>query len=129
MASAEAALAADSPDLDRDAGDASMQIAVCYLGPDVQVLQPVTVPRHITIREALTHSGVLVAHPEIDITTQKVGVYGKVRALDDPVQPGDRIEIYRPLIVDPKVARERRVAKSRRAGSREGRKWVTKERR
>lgn len=129
MASAEVVVGVGTASVDTDAGTPSMQIAVCYLGPGVQVLQSVAVPRDITIREALTRSGILSTHPEIDITTQKVGVYGRVRALDDLVQQGDRIEIYRPLIVDPKVARERRVAKSRRAGSREGRKWVVKERR
>ncbi|WP_347556709.1 RnfH family protein [Robbsia sp. KACC 23696] len=106
-----------------------IDIEVCYLAPGVQVLQSVTVPASISVREALTRSGVLSTHPEIDITTQKVGVYGKVRALDDPVRAGDRIEIYRPLMVDPKVARARRVAKTRRGGSREGRRWVVKEHR
>ncbi|MCP1117602.1 RnfH family protein [Robbsia andropogonis] len=109
--------------------DGHLRVQICYLAPGVQVLLPVVVPACATVRDAVTQSGVLDAHPEIDISTQKVGIYGKVRALDEVVQAGDRIEIYRPLTVDPKVARARRVAKTRRAGSREGRKWVTKEHR
>jgi hypothetical protein len=59
--------------------------------------------------------------------TAKVGIFGKLTTLDAPLADHDRVEIYRPLIVDPKVARQRRVEKTRRAGSVEGRKWLHKD--
>jgi len=70
---------------------------------------------------------VLALHPEIDLAHAKTGVYGKLAPLDAPLVDHDRVEIYRPLIVDPKLARQRRVDKSRRAGSIEGRKWMHKD--
>jgi putative ubiquitin-RnfH superfamily antitoxin RatB of RatAB toxin-antitoxin module len=82
-----------------------------------------------SIQQAIEASGVLARYPEIDLARNKVGIYGKLAALDTAVAPRDRIEIYRPLSVDPKVARQRRVEKVRAAGSVEGRKWVAKERR
>jgi putative ubiquitin-RnfH superfamily antitoxin RatB of RatAB toxin-antitoxin module len=54
-------------------------------------------------------------------------VFGKLAPLDAPLADHDRVEIYRPLIVDPKLARQRRVDKTRREGSIEGRKWMHKD--
>jgi uncharacterized protein len=80
-----------------------------------------------TVRDAIEASGVLARHPEIDLAKQKVGVFGKLKALDTPLADFDRVEIYRPLKVDPKTARLRRVAKTRKSGSIEGRKWQSKD--
>jgi uncharacterized protein len=80
-----------------------------------------------TVRDAIEASGVCVHHPEIDLATQKVGVFGKLKSLDTALSDFDRVEIYRPLKVDPKTARLRRVAKTRKAGSIEGRKWQSKD--
>ena len=80
-----------------------------------------------TLRDAIVAAGVLARHPEIDLAKQKVGVYGKLRPLDAALADGDRVEIYRPLIVEPKAARQRRVEKSRREGAIEGRKWLPKD--
>ncbi|KIG10433.1 RnfH family protein [Caballeronia concitans] len=80
-----------------------------------------------TVREAIEASGVLNAHPEIDLAAQKVGVFGKLKTLDATLADLDRVEIYRPLKVDPKMARQRRVDKARKAGSIEGRKWQSKD--
>ena len=60
-------------------------------------------------------------------SSAKTGIFGKLAPLDAPLADRDRVEIYRPLIVDPKVARQRRVDKSRRGGSIEGRKWLPKD--
>jgi putative ubiquitin-RnfH superfamily antitoxin RatB of RatAB toxin-antitoxin module len=80
-----------------------------------------------TLREAIEASGVLKQHPEIDLATQKVGVFGKLKPLDTALADHDRVEIYRPLLVDPKVSRQRRVEKTRKAGSIEGRRWQNKD--
>ena len=68
------------------------------------------------MREAIAASGVLERHPEIDLTTKKIGVFGKLKPLDTVLTDHDRVEIYRPLIVDPKLARQRSVEKSRKNG-------------
>ncbi|MGU7780349.1 RnfH family protein [Burkholderia sp. PU8-34] len=104
-----------------------LSIEVCYALPDRQTLIPVTLPDGATVREAIDASGVLALHPEIDLAQAKTGVFGKLAPLDAVLADHDRVEIYRPLTVDPKVARQRRVEKSRRAGSVEGRKWMHKD--
>ncbi|WP_175940151.1 RnfH family protein [Caballeronia sp. BCC1704] len=106
----------------------NLHIDVCYGLPDGKsFLTRVDLRDGATVREAIEASGVLRAHPEIDLTTQKVGVFGKLQALDAALADFDRVEIYRPLKVDPKTARQRRVDKARKAGSIEGRKWQSKD--
>ncbi|CAH2802396.1 MAG: UPF0125 protein RatB [uncultured Caballeronia sp.] len=105
-----------------------MRIDVCYgLPGGTSFLAHVDLPEGATVRDAIETSGVLRAHQDIDLTTQKVGVFGKVRPLDAALADFDRVEIYRPLKVDPKTARQRRVEKTRKAGSIEGRKWQSKD--
>ena len=70
----------------------------------------VELPAGATLGEAIERSGILARHPEIDLARQAVGVFGKACALDRPAADGDRIEIYRPLAMDPKDARRRRAA-------------------
>ena len=104
-----------------------LSIEVCYALPDRQTLIPVSLPDGATVREAIDASGVLARHPEIDLAHAKTGVFGKLASLDATLADHDRVEIYRPLIVDPKLARQRRVDKTRREGSIEGRKWMHKD--
>ncbi|AOK00572.1 RnfH family protein [Burkholderia vietnamiensis] len=104
-----------------------LSIEVCYALPDRQTLIPVSLPEGATVRAAIDASGVLALHPEIDLAQAKAGVFGKLAPLDAPLADHDRVEIYRPLIVDPKLARQRRVDKTRREGSIEGRKWMHKD--
>ncbi len=66
-------------------------------------------------RDAIERSGILAQFPEIDLDTQKVGVFGKVLALETKLEDGDRVEIYRPLIADPKTLKAR--AKNEEAAS------------
>ncbi|HVW49171.1 MULTISPECIES: RnfH family protein [unclassified Trinickia] len=106
---------------------ATLSIEVCYARPEAQTLIALTLPAGATVRDALAASGMTTRHPEIDPATAKVGVFGKLATLDTPLADHDRVEIYRPLIVDPKLARQRRVEKTRRAGSIEGRKWLHKD--
>jgi uncharacterized protein len=106
---------------------AKLHIDVCYALPGSQTLLSVELAPGATVRQAIDASGILERHPEIDRSKLKVGVYGKLRPLDAVLADHDRVEIYRPLIVDPKAARQRRVDKSRKSGSIEGRKWLPKD--
>ena len=104
--------------------DAEMvRVMVCHAARDEVFLKPLEVACDATLGDAIRASGVLQAFPQLDLGTCRVGVFGKLRPLETQVQPGDRIEIYRPLIADPKAARQRRVAHKRAAGSTEGLKW------
>jgi putative ubiquitin-RnfH superfamily antitoxin RatB of RatAB toxin-antitoxin module len=64
-----------------------------------------------TIGQAIEASGVLEQYPEINLVTQPVGIYAKKKTLDTVLRERDRIEIYRPLVADPKDSRRRRAAK------------------
>jgi uncharacterized protein len=104
-----------------------LSIEVCYALPDGQTLIPVELPEGATAQQALDASGILQRYPQIDLARQKVGVFGKLKPLDTVLADHDRVEIYRPLIVDPKAARQRRVEKTRKEGSIEGRKWTNRD--
>lgn len=70
-------------------------------------------PAGATVNDALRESGLLLRHPEIDLALHKVGVWGKLRPLDHALREGDRVEVYRPLKVDPKEARRQRYRSHR----------------
>lgn len=78
-----------------------MQIGVAYSEPNQQVWLNIEVPETTTVKEAIERSGILKQFPHIDLDSQKVGVFGKLAKLDAPLKPGDRVEIYRPIIADP----------------------------
>jgi uncharacterized protein len=106
----------------------TLSIEVCYALPEGNsAICALSLGEGVTVREAIEASGLLARFPEIDLNVQKVGVFGKIRTLDEVLADRDRVEIYRPLKVDPKVARQRRVEKTRRGGSIEGRRWTRKE--
>jgi putative ubiquitin-RnfH superfamily antitoxin RatB of RatAB toxin-antitoxin module len=86
-----------------------MNIGVCYAEAERQLWVRLEVPDESTIQEAIELSGVLKQYPQIDLTTQKVGVFGKLAKLEAPIKEGDRIEIYRKITVDPKQVQRRRV--------------------
>jgi len=69
------------------------------------------VPGNATLRQAIEQSGILEMYPDIDLDSNSVGIFSRKRELHEPVQGGDRIEIYQPLKVDPKEARRRRARK------------------
>ncbi|MEY4208588.1 MAG: hypothetical protein RLZZ20_1740 [Pseudomonadota bacterium] len=94
-----------------------VRVQVCYALPDAVSLLTVDLDEGQTLEQAIHASGVLARHPEIDLSALKIGVFGKLRQLSDLARSGDRIEIYRPLIADPKDSRRRRAQhKSRSAG-------------
>jgi putative ubiquitin-RnfH superfamily antitoxin RatB of RatAB toxin-antitoxin module len=88
-----------------------MKVEVAYAKPDAQVILTVDVPENATAETAIATSGILNRFPEIDLTKNKIGIFGKVCSFDRVLRQGDRVEIYRPLIADPKEARRARAAK------------------
>jgi uncharacterized protein len=88
---------------------APLAIEICYATPELQVRKEVLVAVGTTIQEAIMQSGLLRECTAIDLTVSRVGIYGKLKTLDTEVRAHDRIEIYRPLIADPKDSRRRRV--------------------
>jgi len=86
-----------------------MNVGVCYAEADRQVWLRLETPDGSTVEQAIRHSGILKRFPEIDLSQQKVGIFGKLVKLDASVKEGDRIEIYRPIIADPKTVRRRRM--------------------
>ncbi|WP_087647993.1 RnfH family protein [Caballeronia choica] len=106
----------------------TMRVDVCYGLPEGRsFLATLELPEGTTVQQAVDASGVLQRHPEIDRARLRTGVFGKMRPLDAVLADFDRVEIYRPLEVDPKTARQRRVEKTRKAGSIEGRRWQSKD--
>lgn len=86
-------------------------VLVVWTAPGVQIVLRVMLDAPMTIGDAIAHSDILAEHPEIDLAVHRVGVFGKFVSLDAPARGGDRIEIYRPLIADPKESRRRRAAR------------------
>lgn len=87
-----------------------MNVGVCYAQADRQIWLRLEVPEGSTIAEAIELSGVLTQYPEIDLESQKVGIFGKLAKLDAPVKEGDRVEIYRKITADPAQVQRRRGA-------------------
>jgi putative ubiquitin-RnfH superfamily antitoxin RatB of RatAB toxin-antitoxin module len=88
-----------------------LQVYVCYATDQHEFLRPMKVEQGTTIGQAIELSGVLTEYPEINLVTQPVGIYAKKKALDTVLRERDRVEIYRPLVADPKDSRRRRAAK------------------
>ena len=86
-----------------------MKVEVAYARPDTQVILSVNVDETATVNEAIVMSGILEQFDEIDLNKNKVGIFGKLIKLDQGLREKDRIEIYRPLIADPKASRKKRA--------------------
>ena len=78
-----------------------MQIGVAYSEPSQQIWLNIEVPDDATVQQAIEKSGILRMFPQIDLTAQKVGIFGKLVKLEAAVRAGDRIEIYRAITCDP----------------------------
>ena len=89
-----------------------MKVGVAYATLAKQLWLTVEVPDGATVREAIEKSGILKEFTNIDLTTQKVGIFGKVVELDAPIKDGDRVEIYRPITADPKAVKRKRAERS-----------------
>ena len=86
-----------------------------YALREEQVLLELEVTDGTTARQAIERSGILQRFPEIDLARAGLGIFGRVVAPDTPLRDGDRVEIYRPLIADPKLARRTRAKQPTRA--------------
>ena len=87
-----------------------MIVEVAYALPNKQSLVSLEVEEGTTIKEAIEASGVLDTYDQIDLTRDKVGIFSKFATLDTILREKDRVEIYRPLIADPKKVRKERAA-------------------
>jgi putative ubiquitin-RnfH superfamily antitoxin RatB of RatAB toxin-antitoxin module len=84
-----------------------MQVGVAYSELSQQIWLTIEVPDDAKVRDAIERSGILAQFPHIDLETQKVGVFGKLVKLDAALRPGDRVEIYRPIVCDPQTVPRR----------------------
>ncbi|WP_234096597.1 RnfH family protein [Citrobacter portucalensis] len=91
---------------------AKIVVEVAYALPEKQYLQRLTLQQGATVEEAIRASGLLELRTDIDLSKNKVGIYSRPVKLADVLQDGDRVEIYRPLIADPKELRRQRAEKS-----------------
>ena len=98
----------------------TIPVEVTYALPHEQVVMTLELPADATVRQAIEESRIRERFPEIDLDKNKVGIFGKLAKLDDTLHPGDRVEIYRPLIADPKEIRKQRAkeGKPMKAGAR-----------
>lgn len=84
-----------------------MKVSVAYAEASKQLWLRLDVEEGCSVEQAINESGILTRCPEIDLETQKVGIFGKAAKLDAALQEGDRIEIYRPITADPETVPRR----------------------
>ncbi len=89
---------------------AEITVEVAYALPTEQLIVPVKVQQGTTAEQAILLSGILKKFPDIDLTVNKIGIFGKAVKTDTALRHHDRVEIYRPLIADPKEVRKQRAA-------------------
>jgi uncharacterized protein len=92
----------------------SLDVEVAYAGPEAQILVRVTLPDGATSGDAIRAAGVAARLPGVEIGERNVGIWSRVCGLAAPLRDGDRVEIYRPLVADPKDARRRRAEEQKR---------------
>jgi putative ubiquitin-RnfH superfamily antitoxin RatB of RatAB toxin-antitoxin module len=91
----------------------SINVEVAYALPEKQVIRTVNVDSGTTIGAAIVQSGIMMDFPDLELEDAKVGIFGKVAAMTTVLSDGDRVEIYRPLIADPKEVRRKRAAEGK----------------
>ena len=87
-----------------------MQIGVAYSEPGQQIWLNIDVPDTSTVSEAIERSGILRQFPHIDLTAQRIGIFGRLVKPDAALKPGDRVEIYRAIIADPETVPRKDLA-------------------
>ena len=91
----------------------TIQVEVVYAQPENQDVIKLSLPADSTVAQAIEASGLLTKHPEIDLAKNKLGIYAKLVKPDTALRDRDRVEIYRPLIADPKEVRKQRAAEGK----------------
>ena len=89
----------------------TISVELIYIEPNSQNSLKLNLVKGTNIEQAIQGSGLLERFPNIDLNINKVGIFSKIQELDTVLCPGDRIEIYRPLLADPKEARRQRAKK------------------
>ncbi len=90
-----------------------IRVEVVYGVPERQALLEVSLPKDATLSDAIEASGIRGEFPGLEVDPVRVGIFGRKARLDDPLRDGDRVEIYRPLLADPKEVRRARARKQR----------------
>lgn len=92
-----------------------IHVEVAYALPEEQVIIPLEVEPGTTVEQAIGYSDILTSYQDIEIGSRnKIGIFGKLTKTSTVLREGDRVEIYRPLIADPKEVRRRRAAEGKR---------------
>lgn len=91
-----------------------IDVEIAYARPDTQLILKLRVPEGTTLEQAVRESGILERFPDIDLARNQVGIFGKLNKTDTVLRNGDRVEIYRQLIADPKEVRKQRAAEGKR---------------
>ncbi len=94
------------------ATEPSIEVEVVYASRDRQTVLSLKVHRGTTVREAIERSGILQQYPEIDLNRNALGIFGRRVDAEQELRMDDRVEIYRPLRMDPKASRRRRASRS-----------------
>ncbi|ENM5789747.1 RnfH family protein [Vibrio mimicus] len=94
-----------------------IQVEVVYALPHEQRVLKLVVEQSATVEEIIRTSGILQMYPEIDLAVNKVGIFSRNVKLDAKVRDKDRIEIYRPLLADPKEIRRKRAEQAKAAAA------------
>lgn len=97
-----------------DPVNATLQVEIAYARADKQAIIAIEVPAGATVEQAIVQSRIQEQFPEIDLQSAKVGIFGKLGKLSAVLRTGDRVEIYRPLLADPKEVRKKRAAEGKR---------------
>ncbi|NOY16371.1 MAG: RnfH family protein [Gammaproteobacteria bacterium] len=87
----------------------TIHVEVIFALPDEQTVIEVELPGQATVDDAIRQSKIMEKYPEIDLEINKTGIFGKLTKRDTVLHPDDRVEIYRPLIADPKAIRKQRA--------------------
>ncbi|RVU84773.1 RnfH family protein [Leucothrix sargassi] len=89
---------------------ATLNVEIVYALPEKQTLLSFQVEEGTTLEEAIELSGIQAHYPELDLSSMKVGIFGKITPRTHVMREKDRIELYRPLLADPKEVRKQRAA-------------------
>ena len=92
---------------------AEIMVEVAYALPRQQLIIPIRVAQGTTAEQAVLVSGIIDKFPEIDLAQNTIGIFGKLTKADTVLRHLDRVEIYRPLIADPKEVRRQRAAEGK----------------
>ena len=91
----------------------SINVEVAYAIPEKQIIRAVNVDAGTTIGAAIVQSGIMMDYPDLELEDAKVGIFGKAASMTAVLSDGDRVEVYRPLIADPKEVRRKRAAEGK----------------